>query len=69
MSTYGFMDCQCSLTSDDAVIDLGYGAAVADEKRNSIFTQMTVDGLDHTEKLSGTAFFPGQRLHELLFCF
>lgn len=31
MSTYGFMDCQCSLTSDDAVIDLGYGAAVADE--------------------------------------
>lgn len=31
MSTYGFMDTQCSLTSDDAVIDLGYGAAVADE--------------------------------------
>lgn len=31
MSAYSFMDTQCSLISDDAVIDLGYGAAVADE--------------------------------------
>ena len=31
MSTYSFMDTQCSLTSDDGVVDLGYGAAVAEE--------------------------------------
>ncbi|HGH3320331.1 TPA: phage protein, partial [Acinetobacter baumannii] len=31
MSTYSFMDTQCSFTSDDGVIDLGYGAGVADE--------------------------------------
>lgn len=31
MSTYSFLDCAASLTSADATIDLGYGAAVADE--------------------------------------
>ncbi|MCE6957462.1 DUF3277 family protein, partial [Acinetobacter baumannii] len=31
MSTYSFMDTQCTLASDDGVIDLGYGAGVADE--------------------------------------
>ncbi|WP_151731229.1 phage structural protein [Acinetobacter seifertii] len=31
MSTYSFMDIHCTLTSDDAVIDLGYGAATSDE--------------------------------------
>ncbi|MFX9684396.1 DUF3277 domain-containing protein, partial [Acinetobacter baumannii] len=30
MSTYSFMDTQCTLASDDGVIDLGYGAGVAD---------------------------------------
>ncbi|PKF31928.1 phage structural protein [Acinetobacter proteolyticus] len=31
MSTYSFMDTHCTLTSADAVIDLGYGAAISDE--------------------------------------
>lgn len=31
MSTYSFLDVAASLTCDDATIDLGYGAAVADE--------------------------------------
>ncbi|MCK0901028.1 hypothetical protein B9X75_08550 [Acinetobacter pittii] len=31
MSTYSFMDTQCTLASDDGVIDLGYGAGVAAE--------------------------------------
>lgn len=31
MSTYSFMDTQCSLTSADGVIDLGYGAGIAEE--------------------------------------
>lgn len=31
MSTYSFMDVNCTLTSADAVIDVGYGAGVADE--------------------------------------
>jgi len=31
MTAYSFMDTQCSLTSDDGVIDLGYGAAIAEE--------------------------------------
>ncbi|MEN8406054.1 MULTISPECIES: phage structural protein [Acinetobacter calcoaceticus/baumannii complex] len=31
MSTYSFMDVHCTLTSDDAVIDVGYGAGVAEE--------------------------------------
>lgn len=31
MSTYSFMDTQCSLASDDGVFDLGYGAAIAEE--------------------------------------
>lgn len=31
MTAYSFMDTQCSLTSDDGVIDVGYGAAIAEE--------------------------------------
>lgn len=31
MSTYSFMDTACTLASDEAVIDLGYGAGVAEE--------------------------------------
>lgn len=31
MSTYSFMDTQCTLASDDGVIDLGYGAGVTEE--------------------------------------
>lgn len=31
MSTYSFMDVHCTLASDDAVIDVGYGAGVAEE--------------------------------------
>ena len=31
MSTYSFMDTQCTLTSAEGVVDLGYGAAIADE--------------------------------------
>lgn len=31
MSTYSFLDTACSLASDDANIDLGYGAGVAEE--------------------------------------
>mgnify|MGYP001950676334 CR=1 FL=1 len=31
MTTYSFMDTQCALSSDDGVIDLGYGAAIAEE--------------------------------------
>ena len=31
MTTFSFMDTQCALSSDDGVIDLGYGAAIAEE--------------------------------------
>ncbi|MEA1228766.1 DUF3277 family protein [Acinetobacter sp. IRS14] len=31
MSTYSFMDTHCTLTSADAVIDVGYGAGVSEE--------------------------------------
>lgn len=31
MSTFSFMDTACTLTSDDGVVDMGYGAAIADE--------------------------------------
>ena len=31
MSTYSFMDTNCTLAADDAVIDMGYGAGVAEE--------------------------------------
>ena len=31
MSTYSFMDTQCTLTSAEGVVDLGYGAAIADD--------------------------------------
>lgn len=31
MSTYSFLDTQCSLTGSGGVVDLGYGAAIAEE--------------------------------------
>lgn len=31
MSTYSFLDVACTLASDDGVIDVGYGAGVAEE--------------------------------------